>query len=233
MIPHSNWLGKQKVRGAEFRVLATWGLRPGVLKVDGHGRGECWELGGGGIEQLLDRKQSKQLADTQHGKRDLKSIWDTQWGGFLLFSNCIPERRHSQRDPSRNKGTSRHRFPPLPLRVSTGHLWEPVQCPHWLPNLLTPSPAPLHSREPPLPLTLAPLPAQQAPNPRRAVQPPAHTTSFNPGVLQGLGSDGGGNRFHLISRPEHIHLKVATFRPGTKHCPQQAKRASAHDWLER
>ena len=180
MIPHSNWLGKQKVRGAEFRVLATWGLRPGVLKVDGHGRGECWELGGGGIEQLLDRKQSKQLADTQHGKRDLKSIWDTQWGGFLLFSNCIPERRHSQRDPSRNKGTSRHRFPPLPLRVSTGHLWEPVQCPHWLPNLLTPSPAPLHSRGTttatyarPTPSTASSQPQKSGPNscPHHIFQP--------------------------------------------------------------
>ena len=115
------------------------------------------------------------------------------------------------------------------LSISTGPLWEPAQCRHSLPNLLTSSPRIHTPVEPHLLDTPVSVPSQQAPSQRRPAQTLAHIASPYRRTLWSLSSSGGGNRSHCTSRPEHISLKHATFRPVTKHCPQQAKRASADD----
>lgn len=58
-------------------------------------------------------------------------------------------------------------------------------------------------------------------SPRRPAQAPARTMSPNQRVLQGLSSGAGGVRSDFISRPEHTQLKLTTFWPRTKYCPQQ------------
>ena len=68
---------------------------------------------------LWERRQGKQPADIQHGNSDLKNILGHKMGGYLFISEDIPERQHSQREPSRNKGTGGFDFPTPPLSKST------------------------------------------------------------------------------------------------------------------
>ena len=75
-----------------------------------------------GIGAALGEEAGKHLADIQHGNRDMKSTWGTQWGGYLLILEHFPERQQSQVDSSKNKGTSQCHFPPLPFSISTGPL---------------------------------------------------------------------------------------------------------------
>ena len=67
--------------------------------------------------------------------------------------------------------------------------------------------------------------------PRRPAQAPAHTMSPDQ-IWEGLSSIGGDDRSYFTSTQEHTLLKVATFRPGTKHCQQQVGRSSTNNWPE-
>lgn len=126
-----------------------------------------------------------------------------EWRGYLLMSEHVPERQHSWKDSSRNKGIEWFHFSSLPLIICTGPPSRNSTA-HSLPKLLTPSPVhPMHQwncfsqsrlhqslcSEPILPKT---------------GQTTAHTASSNPGVLQGLSSSGGVGMSHFTSKPEYI-----------------------------
>lgn len=70
------------------------------------------------------------------------------------------------------------------------------------------------------------------PLPQETGKPPVKTTSSNPGVLKGLHYGSNGDRTQFTSRPKHTQLKLTTFRPGSKHCAQQAKRTLAETGLK-
>ena len=86
--PHSNWLGKQE--GLNFLSSCNqWGLKPRVLKVTclvGSGRAQRT------LELLLEKSQGKERVNIQYGNSELKSTWDIQWGGYLLFSEYVLDR---------------------------------------------------------------------------------------------------------------------------------------------
>ena len=153
-------------------------------------------------------------------------------GNYLLFSGCFPERQNSQRQLSGNKGADWQHFPPLLLSINT----EPPEGSSsvWTlaPKLLTPSPILLCSGGTALLSQGCLSPSVVGPSPRRPAQTLAHTTSPDQRFLQGFSSGGGGVRSHFVSRAEHTKLKLTTFRPGTKDCPQQARRAPADNWCE-
>ena len=89
-----------KARGAKFQeFLQPMGLKHGVLKV--RGLGSDRDLRALGL--LLERRQRKHHTDIQHGNRDLKNAQDTQLGSYLLILEHVPEKQHSEKDPSRNK----------------------------------------------------------------------------------------------------------------------------------
>lgn len=135
-------------------------------------------------------------------------------GKVICSSWSIPEKQASRRDPSRNKETGRRHFPPLPLSISRATCQN--QCKaniHYLTCLHQASP-PHALVDLPFPVLLALGSAKQAPSPRTLPQTPSSITSPHPGVIQGTGSRA---------------LVKITFRPGTKQCPQEAKKAFADD----
>ena len=138
----------------------------------------------------------------------------------MLLLECVPERKHSQRDPSENKGTGRHHFLCQYSAQAQDHLQESVQPGHSLPNLLTQStaPAPHASVEPNLPATSASVLEQWTPSPRRMAQMLTNTTSPNLEVLQGLGSSSGGDWSHFTSRANLVkvyHIQARDQTPST------------------
>jgi len=146
----------------------------------------------------------------------------------LLFLECVPERQHSWGYLSGNKGDSWCHFPPLLLSVNRTTCRKQFQ--HWLPNLLTPSPNPCTPVELLFSGTLASVPACWAPLPEDQYKPlPTPRLPIREfyralvlvEVVTGLISQ---------AHQSTPNLKVATFQPGTKHCPQQVGRASADDW---
>lgn len=88
---------------------------------------EFWQPAGLGLDRaeralglLLGRRQGKQHTDIQCGNSVLKSSWGTQWRGYLLILDHVPERQCSWRAPSGNKRTGQCHFPHLPFNISTG-----------------------------------------------------------------------------------------------------------------
>jgi len=97
-----------KAREANFMSSCNqWGLSSGVLKVRGLAQREPRDIGA-----ALGEKAGKQSMNIQCRNSDLKSTWGSRWGGYLLISEHVPERKNSQRNPSWNKGNGRCRFPP-------------------------------------------------------------------------------------------------------------------------
>ena len=61
----------------------------------------------------------------------------------------------------------------------------------------------------------------------------SNTPSPDPGLLRGLSSvSSGDSKLYFTSRPKYS-FKTGPTQPATKHCPQQAKRATADNWAER
>ena len=170
------------------------GLKPGVLKVSRLGSGKAPRA----LGLLLERRQSKQPLDIQHGNSNLKNPLGTQWAGYLLISQHVPEGQCSQRHPSRNKGTGRCHFSPT-LQHKHRAICENQYSSHYLTCL---HPALPHSAlvELPFQVILALVPVQQALSPRPD-QTPTHTVSRSGNFA---GSCSSGNRSHFTSRPEHI-----------------------------
>lgn len=163
------------------------------------------------------------------------AIWSTTGAHSreIIFSECISKKQISWRHTFRNKESRWHHFPLIPLCIKS----EP---PVRISSMLTLTAQLAHTK---CHITaflwnclflvrLVYNPSMEGPSPRRPVQTPGHTLSPDNRLMQGLGSGGGGNRCHWISRPEHTYLKLTTVSPGTKHCPQQARRASTYDWSE-
>lgn len=67
-----------EIRGPEPRSEGLTGIEP---------RDHCAVHG---------EKAGNNLRGRQHGNRDLKHAWGTQWGDYLLLSEHIPERKHVQ-----------------------------------------------------------------------------------------------------------------------------------------
>ena len=104
-IPIATGLGSE--RGQILWLLATSGAQSlefqrsaGLAAIEP--RGYC---------TILREEVGKQPTDIQSGNSNLKSTWNTQWGGYLLVLEYILERHHSQRVPSGNRGTGRHHLP--------------------------------------------------------------------------------------------------------------------------
>lgn len=139
------------------------GLKPGILN---GGR-----LGYNPVPRALHCSYREDRQTTRRhnlGNSDLKSIWDTQYGGYLLISEHIPERQHSQRDPSGNKGTGRCHFLPPPFYITQCHLWEPAMHPNLLKSI--PSAQAFQCNQPsqlclPQPQHGRPLPPEDQPKP--------------------------------------------------------------------
>lgn len=97
----------------------------------------------------------------------------------MLTLECVPERQHSWRDPSGNKGTGGYHFSPPHLTISIGPSAGPSTVPPLTTPLLRPSSAP-----PPRfggtvhPNQLPSVTALQAPSLRTLAQTPAHTTKL-------------------------------------------------------
>jgi len=115
-----------------------------------------------------------------------------------------------------------HHLPPPCSAQTQNQLREATQHRHWLHNMLTPRPTPLHSGRTALLRQICLGPSMTVPSSRRPAQTPAHTTFPDQRVLQGL-SSGVGVRSHFTSRPEHTYLKLTTFRLGTKQYPLHAR----------
>lgn len=146
----------------------------------------------------------------------------------MLISEYVTER------PLLGGKNSKELFPTLSLSISTGL---PVGtstdtcCLICLHQRLHPH-APV---EPSLPVTLASVPKWQV-LPRRASPTHTHASSPDMEVLGTVGSGSSGpvaTGLFSHSRPGHTCVKLATFTPGAKQCPQQAKRASADYWPDR
>ena len=116
-----------------------WGLKPGVLKVNRLASDKIRKA----LRLLLERSQSKQLTDLQSENSDLESVSHDE--EVIWSSQNVSQRGkfHRKKDPSRDKGTGRHHYPFLPLSITLGNLWEPVQRRLSLPNLLTTNSTPL------------------------------------------------------------------------------------------
>ena len=101
------------------------------------------------------------------------STWGTQWGGYLLILECVPERQLSQRDPSGNKGTVRCHFPPLALSISPGPPVGISAAPRFPTSLAYTKPCPLpSSRKTALPSHICLSPTVVGPHPQKTSQKP-------------------------------------------------------------
>ena len=112
----------QKTIGAEFYEF----LQPAGLKAYSFKGQHAWlRENPETLGWLLKRRQGKQSLHIQHGNSDLKSTQGTQWGDYLLTSECIsecvsecaPERQHPQRLLWKERETP---FPSLAFSISTG-----------------------------------------------------------------------------------------------------------------
>ena len=144
------------------------------------------------------KKAGKQPGGREHGNRDLKNAWDTQWGDYSFFLECFPERQHLQRCLSRDNGASwEHISTPMPLSIN----WEATQCQHRLLNLLHQAPHPCTLVGLPFSVKLASVPGWPDPPPtRRATQTNALPMSPKQGALLNFSFGGGGVRSHFTSR---------------------------------
>ena len=135
--------------------------------------------------------------------------------------------------PLREQRSWLAQFPsPIPS-INTEPPLERGQCGHWLPNMLTASPnSPLCSGTGgPVLLRHAYLtPSIIGPSLRRSAQTPAHNTSPNQRILQGLCSYGGSYTFNFTSGQEHTSLKLTTFISRSKW--PIAGKESLYRWLE-
>lgn len=115
MNPHNNWLRKQK--GPNFISSCNqWDLKPGVLRSAGLAQGEPRGIGAA----LGEKAGHTACWHTPWKQGSEEHLGYTQWEGYLLILEPVPERQHSWRDPSGNRETSRHHFPTQPLSISTG-----------------------------------------------------------------------------------------------------------------
>lgn len=60
-----------------------------------------------------EKKACKQPMGRLHGNSDLGNAWGTQRENYSFFLECIPEKQHSWRHFSRNKGSGWHHFLPI------------------------------------------------------------------------------------------------------------------------
>ena len=131
-------------------------------------------------------KADKQPRGIWLGNSELRDTWGTQEGDYSLFSECFPERQHSQRPSPRNKGGGWCQSPPLIPSINTDpHDRSSSVCQHWLPNLVTPSSNPrCFGRTALLRQSCLIIPSVAVLFPRRLAQTPIHTTSPNQRVLK-------------------------------------------------
>ena len=120
-------------------------------------------------------------------------------------------------------GTISLPHPPHPPAHTQSHLREGTQHPECL-TCLHQVILPCTLVELPYSIRLSSVPIQQVLLPKDQHEP-LPTPHLQIRVLQSLSCGRSGTRSHFISRLEHTWLKLTKFRPGTKHCPQQARRA--------
>lgn len=103
-----------KTRGARFETPGNqWGIKDLAEKVSGLDRNEAPSVS---TALLLDRREaniSREAGYTAWKDRSVKCM-GTQWEGYVLISERIPEKKHSWRDSSRKKGTGQSHLSPVP-----------------------------------------------------------------------------------------------------------------------
>ena len=149
---------------------------------------------------------------------------------MLLLENNLG-RQHSRRHFSRKRGAGWHHLPPVSLSINTT-CGRQYGVNIGFPTSLQEGPITLYSARTALLnqacLSLSIVGSSPRKQAKLLSTPHLPTREFcRASVLVELDV-----RSHFTSRSEHTQLEVTTFRPGTKHCPQQARGASADDWPE-
>lgn len=177
-------------KACHFWVLAGWA--PGESSPEASGlllekaaqQSGNIQLGNGNLKSARE-PSGESICSSQSGPkgsvhRDTSPVTNVNW--LVLFPSRAPPR----------KSPLHHE-----LSIVTG-------C------LTAHSPLPLCSSRTPLSVRLASFPSWWAPSSRKPAQSLAHAMSPKHRFLQDLSCTGGGNVFHLTSRPEHTWLKLTS-----------------------